>query len=128
MNNTRRPDKVRIDWEDLEKIKGKHNIYTGGLLYNYQGKPFTGFRIDCYHDNGQMAGEQEYVDGEDIGWSISFHDNGVAERETLNYGATTVYHAKYDRDGNKISSYFFAAELLDELCAITGQDPNDVDR
>lgn len=46
------------------------NDYTGGAYHNYKGKPFTGFALDGYYENGQVAGEREYVNGEDIGWII----------------------------------------------------------
>ncbi|MDR6158689.1 MULTISPECIES: toxin-antitoxin system YwqK family antitoxin [Chryseobacterium] len=121
----RRPDKIRVDIDDLEKAQT--NVYTGGLYRNYQGRPFTGFMIDGYYENGQIAGESEYVNGEDIGWEIEFYDNGMVERESLNYGATTVYFNKFDRDGNKILGGFVAdKELLYKVCAITGEDPNNV--
>lgn len=120
----RRPDKIRVDVDDLEK--GKTNVYTGGLYRNYQGKPFTGFMVDGYYENGQIAGESEYVNGEDIGWEIEYYDNGLVEKESLDYGATNVYYAEYDREGNKVLSGFFAPELLEKVCAITGEDPNNV--
>jgi hypothetical protein len=121
----RRPDKIRVDIDDLEK--GQTNIYTGGLYRNYQGKPFTGFMIDGYYENGQIAGESEYVNGEDIGWEIEFYDNGLVERESLNYCATTVYFNKFDKAGNKILGGFVAdKELLYKVCDITGEDPDNV--
>jgi hypothetical protein len=110
----RRPDKIRVDIDDLEK--GQTNIYTGGLYRNYQGKPFTGFMIDGYYENG-----------EDIGWEIEFYDNGLVERESLNYCATTVYFNKFDKAGNKILGGFVAdKELLYKVCDITGEDPDNV--
>ena len=58
--NKRMPNKIRVDTEDLQYIKGNDYI---GVDMNYQGKPFTGFEIDGYYENGQIAGEIEYVNG-----------------------------------------------------------------
>lgn len=122
--SNRRPEKERIDVEDLEEKD--MNIYTGGVYYNYLGKPFTGFMIHGYFENGQMSGETEDVEGEDMGWVIEYYDNGRVENESLQYGATNVYFAEYDKEGSKISIHFFAPELLEKVCIITGEDPNNV--
>ncbi len=124
MNNKRRPEKIRVDYDDLEE--GKMNDYTGGAYRNYKGKPFTGFALDGYYENGQVAGEREYVNGEDIGWIISYYDNGNIEYESLDYGATNVFFKEYDYEGNSLGSHFFAPELLEKVCAITGEDPENV--
>lgn len=121
--NKRMPNKIRVDSEDLQYVKG--NDYFG-VEYNYQGKPFTGFELDGYYENGQVACETEYVDGEQMGWVIEFYDNGMVERETLNYGATTVYFNEFDEDGNKTIGGFVAKHLLEKVCAITGENPNNV--
>lgn len=92
---------------------------------NYRGQPFTGFELDGYYENGQVVGECEYVNGEQMGWVIQYYEDSNVETESLNYGATTVYFAEYDSDGNK-SSHFFAPEFLEKVCAITGEDPNNV--
>ncbi|WP_390450210.1 hypothetical protein [Chryseobacterium sp. Alg-005] len=88
------------------------NIYSGGVYRSYNGKPFTGFIIHGYYENGQIAGETEYVNGEDIGWVIEFYENGNVRNESLEYGATDVYFAEYDKEGNKISSHFFASGTI----------------
>ncbi|MEC3876492.1 hypothetical protein [Chryseobacterium salviniae] len=122
--NKRMPNKIRVDTEDLQSVRV--GTYVGEDM-NYQGKPFTGFEIYGYHENGEIAGEFEYVDGERMGWDIQYYDNGFVERESLDYGATTVYFNKFDRDGNKILGGFVAdKELLYKVCAITGEDPNNV--
>lgn len=123
MSAKRMPDKIRIDTEDLEMTKV--GTYTG-VDRNYQGKPFTGFQLDGYYENGQVACETEYVNGEQMGWVIEYYDNGMVERESLDYGATTVYFNKFDKDGNKILGGFIAKHLLEKVCAITGEDPNNV--
>ena len=122
--NKRMPNKIRVDTEDLQSVRV--GTYVGEDM-NYQGKPFTGFEIYGYHENGEIAGEFEYVDGERMGWDIQYYDNGFVERESLDYGATTVYFNKFDRDGNKILGGFVAdKELLYKVCAITGEDANNV--
>lgn len=128
MYQPRQPHKIRIDRDDLKDIPGTINPYTGLTYLSYQGQPFNGFRQSGYYDNGQVVNEFEYVDGEDIGWRISFYENGMVERESLDYGQTTVFFVKYDEQGNKTLGGFLAEGLLDEVCAITGQDPKDVER
>lgn len=123
-NIKRRPEKERVDIDDLEEKD--MNICTGGMFYDYMNKPFTGFMIHGYFENGQISGETEYVNGEDIGWVIEYYENGNTENESLQYGATNVYFADYKDDGTKISSHFFARELLQKVCAITGEDPDNV--
>lgn len=72
--------KIYIFAKDLQYIKGNDYI---GVDMNYQGKPFTGFEIDGYYENGQIAGEIEYVNGEQMGWVIEFYDNGFVERRLI---------------------------------------------
>lgn len=121
--NNRMPDKIRVDTEDLQSVR--IGTYIGEDM-TYQGKPFTGFEIHGYYENGQAAGETEYINGEQMGWVIEFYDNGFVERETLNYGATTVYFNEFDRDGNKTIGGFIAKHLLKKVCAITGEDSNNI--
>lgn len=121
--NKRMPDKIRVDTEDLQSMRV--GAYIGEDM-NYKGTPFTGFEIYGYYENGQVVGEFEYVNGERMGWTIEFYDNGVIMNESLDYGATNVYYATYDRDGTKTGSHFFAPELLEKVCALTGEDPNNV--
>jgi hypothetical protein len=123
METRRMPHKLRVDTSDLQYIKA--NDYKG-LEYDYKGQPFTGFELYGYYENGQVVGECEYVNGEQMGWDIQYYENGNVETESLDYGATNVYYAKYDIEGNKILSHFFAPEFLEKVCAITGEDPNNV--
>ena len=123
MNTKRMPDKQRIDFEDLQSTGV--GTYIGQDM-NYKGAPFTGFEIYGYHENGKIAGEFQYVNGERMGWTIEYYDNGEVENETLNYGATTVYFAEYDKEGKKTGSHFFAKELLEKVCAFTGEDPRNI--
>ncbi|MFK7099716.1 hypothetical protein V3468_03425 [Flavobacterium oreochromis] len=125
MQTRRMPHKQRVDTEDLEYAKG--NDYFG-VDRNYNGQPFTGFQIDGYYENGQIAAECEYVNGEQIGWDVRFFENGNVETESLSYGATSVYFANFNEDGTKIGSHFFAPEFLEEVCKITGEDPENVRR
>jgi antitoxin component YwqK of YwqJK toxin-antitoxin module len=123
MSNKRRPEIIRVDNEDLkfERV----GTYIGDDM-SYKGKPFTGFEIYGYHQNGNIAGELEYVDGERMGWAIQYYDNGNVERESLDYGATTVYFNEFDQDGNKIIGGFLEKELLHKVCSITGENPDNI--
>jgi antitoxin component YwqK of YwqJK toxin-antitoxin module len=121
----RMPDKIRVNKSELRYVRS--NPYKGEE-YEYQGRPFTGFKLSGYHNNGQVASEFEYVNGEELGWEITYYDNGQAESESFDYGATTVYYAEYDREGNKTFSGYTAEVYLKTLCDITGQNPDEVDR
>lgn len=125
MKTIRMPHKIRVDSSDLEI--GDIGKYIG-VDRIYQGQPFTGFKLDGYYENGQVSDECEYVNGEQMGWDIQFYENGNVETESLSYGATSVYFAKFNEDGTKIGSHFFAPEFLEEVCKITGEDPENVRR
>ncbi len=105
----KRPDKIRVKEEDLDdKGTGK---YTG-LEYWYKGEPFTGFVVFSYHDNGFIASEQEYVDGQTMGWAVDYHDNGKIEYESLEYGASSVVFYEYDDQGNQTDGGFVNTKAL----------------
>ncbi|WP_093670800.1 hypothetical protein [Tenacibaculum sp. MAR_2009_124] len=105
----KRSEKIRVKEEDLDdKGTGK---YTG-LEYWYEGKPFTGFVVFSYHDNGFVASEQEYVDGQTMGWAVDYHDNGKIEYESLEYGASSVVFYEYDTEGNQTDGGFVNTKAL----------------
>lgn len=117
----KRPENIRVPEEKLES-KG-HGKYTG-LEYWYKGKPFTGFVVDDYHKNGNIAAEQEYVNGQTMGWRVTYFENGEIEYESLYFGATGVYLKEYDKNGNVIIEGFIAPkELYNEVAKETGIDP-----
>ncbi|MGB0868731.1 MAG: hypothetical protein ACPGSD_03960 [Flavobacteriales bacterium] len=120
----RMPEQPRVDYNNLTET-GKPNIYTGGVYLNYNGKPFTGFAIEADYSTGEriIIWEQQYVNGEDIGWEISYHDNEMVDSESLSIGATNVYFVNNDEEGNCLGDHFFSPDLLDELCEIIGEDP-----
>lgn len=122
----RMPEQLRMDNEDL--TKGKGNIYSGGVYKNYEGKPFTGFAVGTNYTSGErkITWEQQYVNGEDIGWIIEYHDNEMVKSESLDIGATNVYYVDYDDKGNCLGDKFFSPDLLEELCEIIGEDPKNV--
>ena len=117
------PHKIRVDILDLEEMDA--NIYYG-VNMNYQGKPFTGFALDGYYPNGQVAGEIEYVDGEQMGWLLDYYENGMLEREALCYGQATVFFQTFDKEGNKTFGGFLDDHLLQKICDITGENPENV--
>ena len=123
----RMSEQPRVDIEDL--TEQEINIYSGGVYRNYKGEPFTGFAIELDYSTGEehMLSEKQYVNGEDIGWLITYHDNGMVKDETLNLGATSVYYVDYDEEGNCLGDSFQAdKKLLEELCKIIGEDPKNV--
>ncbi|CAM1361976.1 hypothetical protein [Tenacibaculum xiamenense] len=83
----KRPEKERVFFKNLE---GKDSGKYIGAEYWYKGEPFTGFVVFSYCDNGFIASEQEYVDGQTMGWVVDYHENGKIEYESLEYGASSV--------------------------------------
>lgn len=120
-NKLKRPEIIRVNEKNLE-AKG-HGMYTG-LEYWYKGKPFTGFVIDDYHKNGNIAAEQEYVNGQTMGWRVTYYENGEIEEEILYYGATSVCFKSFDKQG-KITMEGFVApkEYYNRVAEKTGMPP-----
>jgi len=114
----KRPEIVRVFFEDLEgKGSGK---YTGAE-YWYEGKPFKGFVVFAYHDNGYVASEQEYVEGQTMGWAVDYHENGKIEYESLEYGASSIVFYEYDEEGNKVNGGFVNTKALyNSVARLTG--------
>lgn len=120
-NKLKRPEVIRVYEKDLDD-KG-HGIYTG-LEYWYKGKPFTGFVVDDYHKNGNIAAEQEYVNGQTMGWRVMYYENGDIEDETLYYGATTVYFKIYEKNGKiKYEGWNTDKEYYNRVAEKTGMPP-----
>ncbi|PTX63779.1 hypothetical protein C8N46_101385 [Kordia periserrulae] len=109
-----RPEKIRVDIENLEYWKT--GTYTG-VDYKYNGKPFTGFAVLGYYNNGQIEGEWEYHDGEKLGWEIDYYENGNIKEKTLTYGATSIVFYEYDEQGNIIDHGFVAPKTIYNECA-----------
>jgi len=97
MNNLKQEHKVRVEENDLEIIGHSDGGY---MTYHYQGKPFSGYMVIDYHENGDVMYEEEYREGEHMGWDNVYYENGQIERETLMYGATGLEFYKYDEEGN----------------------------
>jgi hypothetical protein len=91
-NELIRPEIQRVDDKDLEFIK---MLSTGGFLH-YQGKPFTGFEVTDYYEDGTIWSEQEYAEGQVMGWEVNYYDNGKVADKSLMLGLTSVCTADYD--------------------------------
>ena len=105
----KRPELERVYFENLEgKGSGK---YTGAE-YWFKGKPFTGFVVFSYHSNGLVASEQEYVNGQTMGWAVDYHQNGRIEYESLEYGASSIVFYEYDEEGNQTDEGFINSKAL----------------
>ena len=81
----RMPEQLRVDYEDLTETD-KMNIY--------KGEPFTGFAVGTDYAFGerQVTWEEQYVDGEDLGWLITYHDNlrTIAKGEEITQDTSTL--------------------------------------
>lgn len=115
----KRPEIIRIHFEKLEcRGSGKYI----GEEYWHQGKPFTGFVVFDYHDNGFVEFEQEHVDGQTMGWEVEYYPNGKIKLETLMYGATSVVFREFDEQGNLTSDegWVYPKEFYNSVARYTG--------
>jgi hypothetical protein len=118
-NELVRPEIQRVDEKDLEFIK---MLSTGGF-FHYHGKPFTGFVVWEYHENGNIWYEEEYAQGQVMGWEVNYYDNEKVATKSLMLGLTTVCLADYDYEGNVEDAYWLATKKLYNMCAeLTGMD------
>lgn len=92
-------NKIRVSMENLQNVAYS---YGGYMTYHYEGKPFSGYLVMNYHPNGYVLYEEEYKNGEHLGWDLLYHINGNLKRETLMAGATSLEFYEYDENGNKI--------------------------
>lgn len=117
----KRPEIIRVPEEKLD-CKG-HGKYTG-LEYWYEGKPFTGFVVFDYYSNGNIEGEQEYVNGQTMGWRVTYFENGEIEDETLYYGATCVCYKIYNDKGKLLEEgWNTPKEFYNYVAKETGIEP-----
>jgi hypothetical protein len=118
-NELVRPEIQRVAEKDLEFIE---MLSTGGFLH-YQGKPFTGFEVTDYYEDGTIWSEQEYAEGQVMGWEVNYYDNGKVADKSLMLGLTSVCTAKYDYEGNIEDAYWITSKKLYNMCAeLTGMD------
>ena len=83
--------KLKIKKEDLE--------YVGGLIYHYNGKPFTGIAED-YYESGKLSSEANYKNGMLNGLSKSFNKSGELDGQ-INFKDGEMV----DEDGNVIDFF-----------------------
>jgi len=110
----KQPEKIRVDENDLEDVRQSDGGYG---FYNHKGKPFTGYLVMDYHPNGNIMYEEEYKEGEHLGWDNFYYENGQLERETLMVGATTLYFLTYDEEGNATNEKWLQVpqEMYDKM-------------
>jgi len=120
----KRPGIVRVFEENLEyKGTGK---YIGEEFW-YRGEPFTGFVVFEYYSNGFVKFEQEYVDGQTMGWEVEYHPNGKIKLETLMYGATSVVFREFNEQGDLASDegWVYPKEFYNSVARYTGMSTID---
>jgi antitoxin component YwqK of YwqJK toxin-antitoxin module len=116
-NELKRPESIRKYYKDLED-KG-HGKYIGEE-YWYNGKPYTGFIIFDYYENGNIMSESEHVNGQTMGWEIEYYENGKIKKETLNYGATCVLFRDFDELGVLKKVAWLEKDLYNKVAEETG--------
>lgn len=119
-NNIKRPNILRVDEKQLTFMG--HGKYVGEE-FNYRGKPFTGYVVMDYHENGNILLEQEYVDGQVCGWEVEYHENGVIKEETLMAGATSIVYREFSKDGTLLDEGWLESKAFyNEIADETGMD------
>ena len=119
-NQLKRTDVIRVDENQLTFMG--HGKYVGEE-FNYRGKPFTGFVIIDYHENGNILLEQEYVKGQVFGWEVIYHENGALKEETLMAGATSVVYREFSEDGTLLEEGWLESKAFyNKVAEETGMD------
>ena len=97
-------DEIIINGKDEEKLLefvGVDN--AGGVIYHYQGKPFTGC-IEWYDDNGNLESEERFIDGHAGGWQREYFPNGQLKSEYYkNFGRIDKHFKTWDENGTLLS-------------------------
>ena len=116
----KRPEIRRVDEKYLTVVG--HGKYTD-VEFHYQGQPYTGFVVIDRHVNGNVAFEQEYVNGQTMGWEVEYYENGKIKLESLEYGATSVVFYEYSETGALLEGGFVAPkEYYNKVADQTGMD------
>ncbi len=114
----KRPEIIRKRDNELHAIG--NGMYTG-VEYYYNNRPFTGFVILDFHANGNIASEQEYVNGQIMGWDVRYYENGEIEYESLEYGATGVLYREFDVTGELIEeAWLESKKIYNKVAELTG--------
>ncbi|ROH95899.1 toxin-antitoxin system YwqK family antitoxin [Chryseobacterium daecheongense] len=87
------------DEDNIFEFKGVDN--AGGVIYYYEGKPFTG--IIQHYSKNIMVGEEEFTDGHIGGVQREYYENGQIKEEYYKYfGKLDKYYKEWDINGNLI--------------------------
>ena len=107
-------NKIRVPESELEILSHSDGGY---MKYGYKNQPFTGNLAMDYHPNGYIMYEEEFKEGEHLGWDNLYYENGQLERETLMVGATTLYFLTYDEEGNATNEKWLQVpqEMYDKM-------------
>ncbi|WP_452600131.1 hypothetical protein [Pontimicrobium sp. MEBiC01747] len=98
--NLKEPNKIRVNENDLDNLSHSEGGY---MRKSYKGKPFAGYMVMDYHENGNVMFEEEYRDGEHQGWDNEYYETGIIKDSSLMIGATCLKYIEYDTLGNVIS-------------------------
>lgn len=88
--------KTRVPEDGIEVVSYSEGGY---MTIHYQGKPFSGYLVMDYHTNGNIMFEEEYKEGEHLGWDNEYHENGQLKDSTLMVGATVLTFYEFDENG-----------------------------
>lgn len=97
---------LRVLEKDLELV----GIDSGGSeMLHYQGKPFTGIKIDSDTENNieYLCMEIEFQNGYREGWERYYHPKGQLENEYYlhNNEVKTGTYKEYDENGKLTRSF-----------------------
>lgn len=101
---------LKVSEKDLE-----YTGFDGGgrAMYNYKGKPFSGFIVYYYFKSYTISAEIEYQNGYQDGVEREYYENGKMKYEnyTKNNRLDGVCR-DWDKDGNLISEQIWSKGKL----------------
>ena len=84
-----------------EKVVSKNQLEQDGEVTLFEGKPFSGVRID-YYENGKKSGEGHFKNGKEEGLHTEWYKNGQKSGEGhYKDGKEEGLHTEWYKKGQK---------------------------
>ncbi len=100
---------MKINYDDPDLEEAGLDI-GGGIIYNYQGAPFTGV-LQFSYPNGNSQTEIKCVNGYPEGVWREYYENGqMMEESYIKYNLDYGLFKRWDENGNLIDQFDFGPE------------------
>ena len=98
----KQPQKIRVNFDDLDLI----DIGVAEPTMGYNGQLFTGYAVIQYYPDGSVQLEEEYRNGEIMGWTNEYYSNGIIKEDRLCVWDTgnSILINRYDQTGTMTKS------------------------